>query len=79
MKNGLVGTDALVARAVGAPVELRSVTVPIDELCRRIVERDLEGRWESRSIRRDELDAWTEVYEAPNAAEMATYDSPQSG
>lgn len=66
------------ARAVGAPVELRYVTADTDELWRRIVERDLEGRWGSRSIRRDELDAWTETYEVPDAEEMSTYDPPES-
>lgn len=64
------------ARAVGAAVELRYVTAAADELWRRIVERDLDGRWGSRSIRRDELDAWTEVYEVPDAEEMSTYDPP---
>ena len=67
------------ARAVGALVELRYVTAGTDELWRRIVERDLEGRWGSRSIRRDELEAWTEVYEVPDADEMSTYDPPESG
>lgn len=67
------------ARSVGAQVELRYVTAGTDELWRRIVERDLEGRWGSRSIRRDELDAWTEVYQVPDAEEMSTYDRPHSG
>ena len=66
------------ARAVGASVELRYVTADADELWRRIVERDLEGRWGSRSIRRDELDAWTETYEVPDTEEMSTYDPPES-
>ena len=49
--------DALrdAARSIGAPVELRYVTADIDELWRRIVERDLEGRWGSRSI--DEMNS----------------------
>lgn len=67
------------ARAVGAQVELRYVTAGIDVLWRRIVERDLEGRWGSRSIRSDELDAWAEAYEVPEAEEMSTYDPPHSG
>ena len=61
-------------RAVGAAVELRYLTAPIDELWRRIVERDLEGRWGARSIRRDELELWAEQYEAPDAEEFAHYD-----
>jgi predicted kinase len=68
--------DALrdAARAVGASVELRSVTAPVEELWRRLVERDLEGRWASRSITRAELDEWYGDYEAPSDEELATYD-----
>lgn len=64
------------ARAVGARVELRYVTAPVDELWRRIVARDLEGRWASRSITRAELDQWVGVYEEPSVEELATYDPP---
>ncbi len=62
------------ARSIGASVELRHVTADVDELWRRIVGRDLEGRWGSRSIRRDELDAWVRVYEPPTDDEFARYD-----
>lgn len=62
------------ARGVGAAVELRYVTAPIDELWRRIVERDLEGRWGSRSITRAELEEWWQIYEPPTDDELATYD-----
>lgn len=62
------------ARAVGAAVELRHVTAPIDELWRRIAQRDLEGKWGSRSITRAELDDWWDLYEPPTDAELATYD-----
>jgi predicted kinase len=64
------------ARAVGAAVELRYVSAPIDELWRRIVERDLEGRWGSRSITRAELEEWSETYQPPTDEELATYDTP---
>ena len=64
------------ARAVGAAVELRHVSAPIDELWRRIVERDLEGRWGARSITRAELEEWSEAYEPPTEEELATYDAP---
>lgn len=62
------------ARSIGAPVELRYVTAHIDELWRRIVERDLEGRWGARAIRRAELDEWAKLYEPPTDDELATYD-----
>ncbi len=64
------------ARAAGASVELRYVTAPIDELWRRIVERDREGRWGSRSITRSELEEWWTAYEPPDDAELTTYDPP---
>lgn len=70
--------DALreAARAVGASVELRYVTAPVEELWRRIIERDLEGRWGSRSITRAELEAWCRAYEPPSEEELARYDPP---
>jgi predicted kinase len=62
------------ARAIGSPVELRFVTAPIEELWRRIVQRDLEGRWGSRSITPEDVQEWSKIYEAPTGEEMATYD-----
>ena len=72
--------DALrdAARSVGAAVELRFTSAPVDELWRRIVARDLEGRWASRSITRAELDEWATIYEPPTDEELATYDPPGS-
>lgn len=68
------------ARAIGSPVELRYVTAPIEELWRRTVQRDLEGRWGSRSIAPEDLQEWgqewSKIYEVPTGEEMATYDSP---
>jgi hypothetical protein len=63
------------ARSIGAPVELRYVSADTDELWRRIVERDLEGRWGSRSIQRHELDEWVRIYQPPTDDELATYDA----
>lgn len=70
--------DALrdAAHAVGARAELRYLSAPIDELWRRIEERDMEGRWGSRSITRHELEGWWTAYETPTDAELATYDPP---
>ena len=72
--------DALrdAARSVGSPVELRYVTAATDELWRRIEDRDLEGRWGSRSIRRDVLDEWVAIYQPPTSDELATYDTQES-
>lgn len=73
-----VERDALrdAARENGASVELRYVTATPDELWRRIVERDLEGKWGSRSITRSELDGWSKIYTPPSDDELATYDDP---
>jgi predicted kinase len=72
--------DALrdAARSVGASVELRYVTAEVDELCRRIVDRDLAGRWGSRSITRKELDEWVRIFQPPSDVELATYDGAES-
>lgn len=63
------------ALLTGAAIELRYTTAPVDELWNRICQRDLEGRWGSRSIERDELDEWVRRYEPPTADESLTYDS----
>lgn len=70
--------DALrdAVRAVGAAVELRYVAAPIDELWDRLLERDLEGKWGSRSITRSELEDWSKAYEPPSSEESTTYDPP---
>ena len=62
------------ARSVGAFVELRHLSAPVEELWLRIGARDREGKWGSRSINREELEEWMTRYEAPTADELATYD-----
>ena len=47
----------------------------IDELRRRITQRDLEGRWGSRSITRQELEEWSRIYQPPTEEELAIYDA----
>lgn len=65
------------ARAVGASVELRPLTAPVEELHRRVVARDAEGAWAaSRPITLEDLEEWVERYEAPTREELATYDPP---
>jgi predicted kinase len=68
--------DALrnAARKIGAQVELHYLTAATGELWNRILKRDLEGRWGSRSIRRFEFDEWTRKYEPPSGDEFSTYD-----
>src|SRR5262249_7628189 len=66
--------DALrsAARKIGAQVELHYLTAATDELWQRIVKRELEGRWGSRSIRRHELEEWARKYEPPSDDEFRT-------
>jgi predicted kinase len=65
------------ARSVGAPVELRYVSAHADELWRRIMERDLDGRWGSRPIGWRELDEWIRIFQPPTDDELATYDAQE--
>lgn len=65
-----------VARELGVGVELHYLDVPADELWQRIDERNSEPPWDSRPIRRADLDAWLRRFEAPDAAELALFDPP---
>ncbi len=73
-----VERDALrdAARSIGAAVELHYLSADADELWRRLVERDREGRLGSRSIRREDLDEWVRIFQPPTDEELATYDRP---
>lgn len=65
-----------VARSLGAGVELHHLSVPIDELWRRIEARNSAPPWDSHPIRRADLDAWLRVFQPPDEAELALFDSP---
>lgn len=60
------------ARAIGAAVELRFLDVPIDELVRRLDEREATAA--SARISRPELERWLPLFEPPDAAELALFD-----
>ena len=64
------------ARELGAAVELRYLDVPLDTLWERVSGRDAEARHGARAIERAELAEWFADFEAPDAAELATYDPP---
>jgi predicted kinase len=70
--------DALrvAARTLGSSVELRHTTAPVDELWRRIQERNAEAMWCSRPIERSDLDGWILLFEPPTEGEFSTYDLP---
>ena len=65
-----------VARGLGVGVELHYLDTPTDELWRRIEARNSEPPWDSYPIRRADFDDWLRVFQAPDAAELALFDSP---
>ena len=64
------------ARALGVGVELHYLDVPTDELWRRIEARNSEPPWASYPIRRADLEKWQRVFQPPDAAELALFDTP---
>ena len=64
------------ARALGVGVELHYLDVPTDELWRRIEARNSEPPWASYPISRADLEGWQRAFEAPDAAELALFDTP---
>jgi hypothetical protein len=50
--------------------------VPIDELWRRIGARNAQPPWHSYPISRAHFDEWTDLFQAPDAGEMALFDPP---
>ena len=65
-----------VARDLGVGVELHFLEVPVDELWRRIEVRNSKPPWDSAPIRRAHLDDWAALFQAPDSAELALFDSP---
>jgi predicted kinase len=64
------------ARALGVAVELHFLDVPTHELWRRIEARNSQPSWDSYPICRADLDGWLTIFQAPDAAELALFDSP---
>jgi len=64
------------ARELGVGVELHYLDVPAEELWRRIEARNPEPPWDSRPIRRADLDEWVRLFQPPDAAELALFDPP---
>ena len=60
------------ARQLGAAVELHYLDVPVDELWRRVQERNLEDP----PIERPTLEQWAESFEVPDAEELSLFDTP---
>jgi predicted kinase len=64
------------ARGLGVAVELRYLNVPFEELCRRLESRNQVGAWGTVPIRRDQIEAWSQLFQAPESAELALFDPP---
>jgi predicted kinase len=60
------------ARALGAAVELHTMTAPVEELWERIQSRAAEHP----PITRDQIEQWQEQFETPTEEELALYDRP---
>ena len=64
----------LVARAMGAAVELHVVDAPVDMLWHRLEQRNAEAPPGRRRFTRPELVEWAALFEMPDAEERALYD-----
>jgi predicted kinase len=64
------------ARALGAAVELRYLDATLDELERRLNDRDVADSPASARVTRAQLDSWAEDFEAPDEIELALFDPP---
>ncbi len=64
----------LAARNLGVAVELHYLEVPVDELWRRLEIRNKEAKPGTAPIKREDLDKWTQQFEAPDADELALFD-----
>ena len=64
------------ARRLGVGVELHYLEVPADELWRRIEVRNSAPPWDRQPIGRADLDEWRAIFQAPDASELALFDSP---
>jgi predicted kinase len=64
------------ARGLGVAVELHFLDMPTEELWQRIEARNSQPPWDCYPIDRADLDAWLTIFQAPDAAELALFDSP---
>ncbi|MEV2272829.1 AAA family ATPase [Nonomuraea africana] len=65
----------LAARALGVPVELRYLDVPLEELCRRVEERTAAGGWGAAPITRAMMAGYAALFEAPAEDELSLFDA----
>ena len=66
----------LTARALGVRVELQYLSLPWEELHRRVAQRTVERPWGSYLLTPEELDKWIAYFEPPDVNELALFDAP---
>jgi predicted ATPase len=47
-----------------------------DQLCQRVIARNATSQWRDAPMTREHMASWLPLFEAPDAAEMALFDSP---
>ena len=67
------------ARDLGVDVELHYLDTPPDELWQRIEARNSKPPWDNHPIHRTDMDRWQRLFQAPDSAELALFDSPPDG
>lgn len=65
----------LAARALGAEVELRYLSVPMDELWSRVEARNAQAG-ATIQISREQLEHWATLEQVPDEAELQLFDKP---
>ena len=63
------------ARTLGVAVELHYLEAPVEELWRRLELRNEEAPRGAAPIKREDLRKWALQFEAPDAAELALFDT----
>lgn len=66
------------ARRLGVGVELHFLDAPVDELWRRIEQRNSAPPWDDSPVSRAHLEEWHNLFQPPDAAEMALFDTPRA-
>jgi predicted kinase len=62
------------ARRLRVAVDLHYLEAPVDELWRRLAIRNEEAKPGTAPIKREDLEQWSQRFEAPDAAELALFD-----
>lgn len=83
MENGFWAREErdglrLAGQTLGATVELHYLQAPVEELWRRLELRNKEFKPGAVPINRSDLEKWAAQFEAPDAAELALFDTPES-